>query len=64
MSCMYKSGANNMGLTAIKFAKHMEDKVITTVDSPEKYAFVRRSAHFLRKIFILDLQYNPMYARL
>ena len=37
-----QAGASGVGLAAIQFAKLMGAEVITTIDSPEKAAFVRR----------------------
>jgi len=37
-----QAGASGVGLAAIQFAKHMGAEVITTIDSPEKAAFVKK----------------------
>lgn len=37
-----QAGASGVGLAAIQFAKQMGAEVITTIDSPEKAAFVRK----------------------
>ena len=37
-----QAGASGVGLAAIQFAKYMGAEIITTVDSPEKAAFVRK----------------------
>lgn len=37
-----QAGASGVGLAAIQFAKSMGAEVITTIDSPEKAAFVRK----------------------
>ncbi len=37
-----QAGASGVGLAAIQFAKSMGAEVVTTVDSPEKAAFVRK----------------------
>jgi NADPH2:quinone reductase len=37
-----QAGASGVGLAAIQFAKRMGAEVITTIDSPEKAAFVRK----------------------
>jgi NADPH2:quinone reductase len=45
-----QAGASGVGLAAIQFAKLMGAKVITTIDSPEKAAFVKK----LGADFVLD----------
>ncbi len=45
-----QAGASGVGLAAIQFAKMMGAKVITTIDSPEKAAFVKK----LGADFVLD----------
>lgn len=37
-----QAGASGVGLAAIQLAKHMGAEVITTIDSPEKAAFVKK----------------------
>ncbi|MDD5706790.1 MAG: NAD(P)H-quinone oxidoreductase [Kiritimatiellae bacterium] len=37
-----QAGASGVGLAAIQFAKQMGAEVITTIDSPEKAAFIRK----------------------
>ena len=37
-----QAGASGVGLAAIQFAKYMGAEVITTIDSPEKAAFVKK----------------------
>lgn len=45
-----QAGASGVGLAAIQYAKLMGAKVITTIDSPEKAAFVKK----LGADFVLD----------
>jgi len=45
-----QAGASGVGLAAIQFAKQMGAQVITTIDSPEKAAFVKK----LGADFVLD----------
>ena len=49
-----QAGASGVGLAAIQFAKSMGAKVITTIDSPEKAAFVRK----LGADFVLDYRHE------